>query len=288
MASIYPFVRFSIRVPIRPETRFAYRICYVPSLYFIESGSARVLYEDGAFIRLPAGTLFSLKPGISHTWEVDPDSPPFAFLCVFFEWSYRPKPMAKVTGDLLCLSAEKHDPEMLDEPLDTGIPECLTVDAHGYWKGLFEAVSTDYNVLHHENYPESLAINGHFQLLLHQLYQLARRKNDATDPRIAKIKAYMDMNAGGEYGDIDLWAETLGLSRGHFHALFSTHTGFTPKRYWNRRRIDKARNDLSGTNDSVTVIAERYGFSSVHAFTKLFRQTVGISPTDYRKQSRLI
>ncbi|SEO89193.1 AraC family transcriptional regulator [Paenibacillus sp. OV219] len=286
MQPMYPFVRFGIRVPIRPEDRHPARFCFVPSLYFIESGCAKVIYEDGTIVRLKTGTLFFLQPGIMHVWEVEGPNP-FAFRCVFFEWSYRSKSGATIPGDLLCHHPEDYDNSMLDEPIDMGIPERLSVESIPFWKGLFEAVSTEFRVYNHEDYPDMLAINGYFHLLLHQVYQLIQRQNDYMDPRIAKLKTLMEQQAGEENGDIDHWAATLGLSRSHFHSLFRAQIGFTPTRYWNRCRINKAQADLRGTTDSVTMIAQKYGFSSVHAFIKVFRQLTGVAPTIYRQQSRL-
>ncbi|WP_161807539.1 helix-turn-helix domain-containing protein [Bacillus sp. FJAT-28004] len=291
---ICPFVRFAIRVPLLAGDRHGPRICYVPSLYLIESGCGSIIYEDRPNIQLQPGTLLFIQPGVSHTWEVDVDGP-LTFRCVFFEWSYRLKTGVRIPNDLLCQRSEKSDDCLLDVQLDCGIPYSLVVDSISLWKGMFEAVtsefevvSPDLSVLDHEDYPNSLAITGHFNLLLHQIYRLARRQSDITDPRITKLIASMERLAGGEYEDVEGWAEKLGLSRSHFHALFRTHTGFTPKWYWNRCRINKARNDLLSTNDTVTVIAERYGFSSVHAFTKLFQKMEGVAPTVFRRQYRLI
>ncbi|RAP74102.1 helix-turn-helix transcriptional regulator [Paenibacillus montanisoli] len=287
MVPICPFVRFAIRVPLRPGERHGPRYCYVPSLYLVESGSATVLFEDGKAVRLQTGALFFLQPGIAHTWVIEgPD--PFAFRCVFFEWSYRPKPTLRVTLDLLSQTRAENEEDLLDEPFECGLPERLAVDSVPYWKGLFEAADTNYQVLHAGDYPRTLAVNGHFHILLHQVYQLAERQNDPMDPRIAKLLAAMEQHAGGAYRDVDGWAESLGLSRSHFHALFRAQTGMTPKRYWNQCRIRKAQTDLLGTNDSVTEIAERYGYSSLHVFTKSFHQWMGAAPTDYRRMGRLL
>ncbi|MCD9025396.1 helix-turn-helix domain-containing protein [Cohnella silvisoli] len=286
MALICPFVRFSLRVPIAVDNRFGPRFCYVPSLYFIESGSAKVVYDDGSYVQLKTGALYFLQPGIRHKWVIN-EGDPFAFRCVFFEWSYRPKPQARVSIDLLCLRPEDYDDGLLDEPLEMGIPEQLMVDSFPFWKGLFESVTTDVKVLDEEDYPGLLAVNGHFLVLLHHVFQLARRQSEPKDPRIAKLLALMEQKSGGEYGDVEHWAEKLGLSRSYFHTLFRAQTGLTPARYWNQCRIKKAQNDLLETNDSVTKIAERFGFSSLYVFTRLFHQMVGVTPTDYRQQSRL-
>ncbi|REE87460.1 AraC-like DNA-binding protein [Paenibacillus taihuensis] len=283
MLPISPFVRFAIRVPLEPGERHGPRYCYVPSIYLIEFGSATIVYEDGHEVSLRTGSLLYINAGIKHTWIVD-KSEPCTFRCVFFDWFYSPKPALKLSGDYL---GDRLDEGMLDETLDLGLIECLTIPSLSTWRRWFEAVDTDYHVLLGDDQLRSLSINGNFNLLLHQLLLLVERQNDRRDPRIAKLMSAMEQSAAGEYQDISGWAEKLNLSRSHFHALFRSQTGLTPKKYWNQCRIQKAQHELLLSNDSVTDIAERYGYSSVHVFTKSFHRSTGMTPTAYRRQGRL-
>lgn len=283
---VHPFVRFAIHVSFRSGERYGPRCCYVPSLYLIESGSGAFIYEDGRAIELHPGIILFLQPGIMHNWVSDTASP-ISFRCVFFEWSYRPKPGLKIPTDLLCALPELPDDMLLDAVRDTGIPECMVADSVPSWSDLFKAVSTEFIVLGHDDFPDSLAVHGQLLILLSHVYRLAKRQNNYTDPRIAKLLLAMEQQDGGSVETIGLWATRLGLSRSHFQALFREQTGFTPKWYWNRCRINLAKIDLRNTNDTITAIAEKHGFSSVHAFTKLFKKMENSSPSTYRMQSRL-
>ncbi|WP_164545759.1 helix-turn-helix transcriptional regulator [Paenibacillus albus] len=176
---------------------------------------------------------------------------------------------------------------MLDETLDLGLIECFTVPSLSTWRRWFEAVDTDYQVLLGDDQLRSLTVNGNFYLLLHQLLQFVARQNDLRDPRIAKVMSLMEQSAVGEYNDVGGWAEKLSISRSHFHALFRNQTGLSPKKYWNQCRIQRAQHDLLRSNDSITDIAQRYGYSSVHVFTKTFHRSMGMTPTAYRRQGRL-
>ena len=60
-------------------------------------------------------------------------------------------------------------------------------------------------------------------------------------------------------------------------------TGLPPIQYINQFRINRAKEDLRNTDISITDIAEKHGFSSIHYFSKLFRQLNGLSPLEYRK-----
>ncbi len=50
-----------------------------------------------------------------------------------------------------------------------------------------------------------------------------------------------------------------------------------------QRRVDEAKLLLSNRSLSVAEIAERVGFSDYNYFTKIFKKTVGVTPSEYRK-----
>ncbi|QHW33834.1 helix-turn-helix domain-containing protein [Paenibacillus rhizovicinus] len=77
------------------------------------------------------------------------------------------------------------------------------------------------------------------------------------------------------------------LKCSHFHALFRSQTNQTPKKYWNQCRIQKTQHDLLRSNDSITDIVERTTTLRCMVFTKSFHRSTGMTPTAYRRQSRL-
>lgn len=50
-----------------------------------------------------------------------------------------------------------------------------------------------------------------------------------------------------------------------------------------QRRVDEAKLLISNRSLSVAEIAERVGFSDYNYFTKIFKKTVGVTPSEYRK-----
>ena len=78
-------------------------------------------------------------------------------------------------------------------------------------------------------------------------------------------------------------AEEAGYSRGHFLKMFRTSTGMTPHRYLLKRRIDHARSLLKRQEVNITDIAAYCGFSSQAHLTQVFREHVGVTPADYRR-----
>ncbi len=69
----------------------------------------------------------------------------------------------------------------------------------------------------------------------------------------------------------------------HFHRLFKVVTGETLSRFIGRLRIEKATSQLLyNPGKSITEIALDCGFSSLTVFSRAFKETLGISASEYR------
>ncbi len=71
----------------------------------------------------------------------------------------------------------------------------------------------------------------------------------------------------------------------HLTRMFREELGIPLHQYQLRMRIAKSLNALLETKDDVTSIALDSGFFSHSHFTSVFRQTVGISPTEFRRSA---
>ena len=81
-------------------------------------------------------------------------------------------------------------------------------------------------------------------------------------------------------------AETLYLSPTYFSRLFKQRTNRTFSAWLAERRILRAQRYLEETNLSIADIATQVGYQEANSFTRLFKQTTGLSPTEYRKKKR--
>ena len=84
-----------------------------------------------------------------------------------------------------------------------------------------------------------------------------------------------------------LYAAEIGLKRSRSDTLFRKETGFSPKHYMAHRRLHRIQCDLKQSNLSITEIAEKYGYSSIHVLSKNFRKQTGLTPSEYRKLNRI-
>jgi len=75
----------------------------------------------------------------------------------------------------------------------------------------------------------------------------------------------------------------LGYSEYHFSRKFREISGMQLRDYIRYRRLAFALIAIRDTDDNLLDIALEHGFSSHEAFTRAFRETYGITPSDYRK-----
>jgi AraC-like DNA-binding protein len=78
-------------------------------------------------------------------------------------------------------------------------------------------------------------------------------------------------------------AARLAISRSAFAEKFSRLLGESPHRYLARLRLNIASQRLRTTDDKISVIAASAGYKSLPAFSKAFKQELGVSPVEFRR-----
>ncbi|NMO02113.1 helix-turn-helix transcriptional regulator [Gordonia sp. TBRC 11910] len=85
--------------------------------------------------------------------------------------------------------------------------------------------------------------------------------------------------------DVAALARIALMSPAHFSREFKATFGETPHRYLQRRRIERAMARLRDTDESITDVGLAVGFGSTGTFSRTFREIVGRSPSEYRRQT---
>lgn len=100
---------------------------------------------------------------------------------------------------------------------------------------------------------------------------------------VDEIKFYLDMNYAEKLklGEV---AKTFGIHPNYFTRIFHERFGVSPKNYLMNLKLKKACRLLTTTRLSISVIAASLGFEDQLAFTKSFKKTYSVSPSQYRKQ----
>ena len=98
------------------------------------------------------------------------------------------------------------------------------------------------------------------------------------------LKGYFNAQQHLESGlpSIQYFAEKAHLSKHYFSDLLKKETGRTPKDHINDFVIEKAKDLLLGSEQSVSEIAYDLGFNYPHYFTRFFKSKTGHTPVEYR------
>lgn len=82
---------------------------------------------------------------------------------------------------------------------------------------------------------------------------------------------------------VDTIADYLHLNRSYLSALFKQETGLSVKQYLSYYRIEAAKKKLLNTAYSVSQISFQCGFKDPLYFSRIFREYVGLSPSEFRQ-----
>jgi len=79
------------------------------------------------------------------------------------------------------------------------------------------------------------------------------------------------------------FAEEYSYSLSHLSKKFSEETGLSFMEYLQRIRIEQACKLLEGESGGIAHIAESVGYTDIKFFNKVFKETLGLTPTAFRK-----
>ncbi len=107
------------------------------------------------------------------------------------------------------------------------------------------------------------------------------------DVKLLEIIRYVHQNFGTKVSLSEL-SEQMYVSTSTLSRLFKKQTGIYFAEYVNQVRLKYAVSELIHTENHITRIAMDCGFSSASSFNRVFRESYGIAPTEYRSQQRTI
>lgn len=108
---------------------------------------------------------------------------------------------------------------------------------------------------------------------------LPTRQAAKIEPAVQYIEAHF-LDAGIRISDL---AAKCGISEKYFTALFSSCYQMTAKQYILRKKMEYAKKMLVITDTPISDISDQCGFSCIYYFSKLFKQMVDMTPTEYRQ-----
>ena len=102
------------------------------------------------------------------------------------------------------------------------------------------------------------------------------------DVRLRQMIQYINQNYEENISLSEI-AERLFTSASTLSRFFKKQTGLYFNDYVNRVRLKAALENLIYSDKNITKVAVDSGFSNLSVFNRLFKETYGMSPSDYRK-----
>lgn len=104
---------------------------------------------------------------------------------------------------------------------------------------------------------------------------------------VDQLCVYIENHIGEELMREEL-AAFAGFNPAYLSRLFRKEKGMSLSEFILQRRVDMAKTLLSQSTVKVTDIAGKVGYYNYSHFTKMFKKCTGITPQEFRKQSRTV
>lgn len=245
------------------------QICY--EISYIVSGKG-LFYCDGNTYPVKEGDIIINLPKQIHGGKAD-SSDPFRYFYVGFNFNYVDDNLNPFTYIKKMFDKIKYP--VVEDKMEIQIP--------------FQSIFNE--LVHGKDY-----LNLIIKTCLHQIIVYAYRdffdywenkyipEKDVADKRniVYRIINYIDTHSYN-ISDLTQIASQLGYSYSYLSHLFSSETGLTMLDYFNKKKFEKSVEWIKNDDFSITEIAERLGYQSIHSFSKAFKKIFGVSPTQYQE-----
>ena len=102
-------------------------------------------------------------------------------------------------------------------------------------------------------------------------------------PDVAKVKEYIDTHWQEDFDKVKL-AKAVNMSTAQLYRVFEEQAGMPPGEYYNRVKIRHIKDKLDDPDLSIKEAFAQCGESSQGWVRKVFKEIIGLSPTEYRKK----
>lgn len=145
-------------------------------------------------------------------------------------------------------------------------------------------------IFFHDNYLRSELLDVKVRELFIKLSQSVSSKtlppvDDDTKGQFVTLRSFV-MTQLDQQWTVRQMADMANLCPSRFHSLYKVLFGCSPTADLIRARIERAKNLLLFSKDSISTIASNLGYNSVPHFTRQFKSATGSSPSEFRGNYR--
>lgn len=102
-------------------------------------------------------------------------------------------------------------------------------------------------------------------------------------PVVTEAKKYLYEHFREPDMELNLVARSIGISPAYLSRLMKQELGMSFKDFLTSLRINEAIVLMRSTGCSINEIADMVGYKSQHYFSTAFKNSMGISPSEHRK-----
>ena len=153
-------------------------------------------------------------------------------------------------------------------------------DDFSYCQQALRLQITDY-ILKPVNYEEFGTCIDNLKIALFQR-KAPTQTNVPEERTITGITRYLQEHLAEDIS-LSVLAEEFHLSSQYISQLFKSEIGVNFLAYLTNIRMEKAKKLLLSTSLSISEVSERSGYGDYRVFTKVFKKSEGITPSQYRR-----
>ena len=155
-------------------------------------------------------------------------------------------------------------------------------DDFSYCREALRLQITDY-ILKPVNYEEFGTCIDNLKIsLFEQRVSVAAEPEKQEERTITGITRYLQEHLAEEVS-LSVLAEQFHLNPQYISQLFKSEIGVNFLAYLTNIRMEKAKKLLLSTSLSIAEVAEQSGYGDYRVFTKVFKKSEGITPSQYRR-----
>ena len=159
----------------------------------------------------------------------------------------------------------------------------IFTESNSFYEELSKILKRTISIFHDKPSTYRLDMTAHILLLLSLLSRSAGVPDFKKSNRFRRIKPaieYIEQNYNRQICVSDL-SRLINVCDDHFIRMFKAATSRTPAAYITEVRLHEALRLLSLHQYSISEISDRTGFSSIQYFSRIFKEHMGLSPSEY-------
>lgn len=121
-------------------------------------------------------------------------------------------------------------------------------------------------------------------IIINEVKKQAACISESSESKIQQVIEYIKQNYTSDLSREGL-AAFVGMNPDHLSRNFNRVAGKRLDAYINDLRIMKAKSELAESEKTVLEISMESGFSSLRSFNRIFRESEGISPVEFRENA---